>query len=201
MLVERGHGEIGAEPHAAGVGRERAGQEIDQRGLAAAVRADDADAVAALDAGGEIVDDRPAVVGFADAIGLDHQRAGAVRRRRGEARLARGGAKVAARLPQRVQRAEPADIALAPRGDAVAQPVLLGDDLAVELVLVALFLGQHLVAPGLEGGKAALDAARLPAVEPDRGARQVGEKPPVVADHDQRGAPPGRARARAIRWW
>ena len=133
-------------------------------------------------------DDRPAVVGLADPLGLDHQRAGLVRRRGGERGLAGGAAIGAARLAQRLQAAEPADVALAPRGDAVAQPVLLGDDLAVELVLLALLLRQHLVAPGLEGGEAALDAARLPAVEPDGAARQVGEKPPVVADHDQRGA-------------
>ena len=53
-LVEGRHRQIGAEPHGAGVGRERAGEKIDERGLAAAVGADDADAVAALDAGGEI---------------------------------------------------------------------------------------------------------------------------------------------------
>ena len=98
VLVERGHGEVGAEPHAAGVGRERAGEEIDQRGLAAAVRADDADAVAALDADGEVGDDRPAVVGLADAVGLDHQRAGSVRGGGGERGLAGGRAVAAARL-------------------------------------------------------------------------------------------------------
>ncbi len=42
-------------------------------------------------------------------------------------------------------------------GDAVAQPVLLGDDLAVELVLLALFFREHLVAPFLERREAALD--------------------------------------------
>ena len=86
------------------------------------------------------------------------------------------------------KRAEPLDVALAPPGHAVAQPVLLGDDLAVELVLVALLFGEHLVAPVLEIGEAALDPARLAAIEPDRAARQVGQKPPVVADHHQRGA-------------
>ena len=66
--------------------------------------------------------------------------------------------------------------------------MLLGDDRAVELVLFALFVGQHVVAPALEGGESALDPARLAAVEPDRAARQVGEKAPVVADHHDRGA-------------
>ncbi len=61
----------------------------------------------------------------------------------------------AAGLAQRLQRGEPADVTLAPPRHAVAQPVLLGDDLAVELVLIAFLLGQHLVTPALEIGKAA----------------------------------------------
>ena len=81
MLVERGDRDVGAEPHGAAVGRQRAGQQIDQRGLAAAVRADDADAVAALDADREIAHDRAVAVGLGDAFGLDHQRAGGVGRR------------------------------------------------------------------------------------------------------------------------
>src|SRR5204863_9123392 len=90
-----------------------------------------------------------------------------------------------------LQRAEPADVALAARGDAVAPPMFLGHDLAVELVLVALLLGQDFIAPGLEFGKAALDAAGLSAIEPHRAARQVGQGPPVVTDHDQRAAAAG----------
>ena len=66
--------------------------------------------------------------------------------------------------------------------------MLLGDDLAVELVLLALLFGQQHVAPFLEMAKAALDAAGRAAVEPDGRARQRREKAPVVADDDQRGA-------------
>ena len=102
--------------------------------------------------------------------------------------LPAGAAMGAARLAQAVQGGEPLDVALAPSRHAVAQPVLLRDDLAVELVLVALLFFEHLVAPALEVGKAAFDAARLAAVEPDRAARQIGEEAAVVADHDQRGA-------------
>ena len=103
--------------------------------------------------------------------------------------LAGGAAIVAPLLAQRVQIAEPLDVALAPAGDAVAQPVLLGDDLAVELVLVALFLGQHLVAPGLERGKAALDAAAIWPRSSQTVARdRLDEEAAVVADDDQRAA-------------
>jgi hypothetical protein len=61
-------------------------------------------------------------------------------------------------------------IALAARGDAIPQPMLLGFDLAVELVLVALFFGKPLVAPVLEFTEAKFDAPGLAAVEPDRAA-------------------------------
>src|SRR5207248_6298648 len=96
---------------------------------------------------------------------------------------------VAPRLAQRLERAEPPHVALAPRRHAVAAPMLLGDDLAVELVLLALLLDQHFVAPRLERRKAALDPAGLPAVEPHRCARQVGEEAAVVTDGDERALP------------
>ena len=189
MLVERRDREVRAEPDRAGVGRQRAGQQIDQRGLAAAVRPDDADAVAALDADREVADDRAAFVALADAVRLDHQRAGLRRRAGGDGGVAGARPVGAALFPQRLQLADPAHVALAPRGDAVAQPMLFGDDLAVELVLVAFLFRQHRVAPFLEMGEAAFQAARLAAIEPDRDARERRQETPVVADDHQRGAP------------
>ena len=150
MLVERRHFDIGAEPDGAAVGRVAAGQHVDQRGLAGAVRPDDADAVAALHPDREAIDDLAVAVGLADVLGLDDQLAGFVRFGGGEVGIAGGAAIIAPLIAQRMQIAEPLDVALAAAGDAVAQPVLLVDDFAVELVLVALFLGQHLVAPGFE---------------------------------------------------
>src|SRR5262249_30408973 len=100
-----------------------------------------------------------------------------------------GGALVAPALfAERKEITEPLDVALAAAGDAIAQPVLLVDDLAVELVLLALFFREHLIAPGLEAGKAAVDLPDLAAVEPGGGAREVGEEAAVVADQDQRAA-------------
>src|SRR5260370_15447226 len=64
--------------------------------------------------------------------------------------------------------------------------MLFSLDLAVELAPLTLFLGQDVVAPGLEGRKSALDAAHLPAVEPNRDAGKIGKKAPVVADDDER---------------
>ena len=170
VLIERGHGDAGPELYGAGIGRRGAGEQIDQCGLAGAVRPNDADAVAARDADGEVADDGPSFIGLAEVFGLDHQHARRVGGGGSERGFTGRAGIGAALLAKRLQGAEAADIALAPRGDAVAQPMLFGDNLAVELVLVALLLGQHFVAPGFEGAKAALDAARLATVEPHRAA-------------------------------
>src|SRR6266851_5789876 len=69
--------------------------------------------------------------------------------------------------------------------------MLFVDDFAVELVLVALFLGQHFVAPGLERAKAAVDLPDLAAVEPRGRARQIGHEAAVMADDNQRAAAAG----------
>ncbi len=98
MLIQRRHFDIGAEPDAAGIGRLGAGEHFDQRGLAGAVRADDADAVAALNADREVVDDRAIAVGPADVLGLDDQFAGFIGFGGGEIGIAGGAAIVAALL-------------------------------------------------------------------------------------------------------
>ena len=99
---------------------------------------------------------------------------------------------LAAALAQAVQIGQPLLVALAPGGHAVAQPVLLHRDLAAQLVVVGLLLRQHLVAPRLEGGEPAVQAAGDAAVEPDGGARKTFEQPPVVADDDEAGAQAGQ---------
>src|SRR5207237_2109451 len=101
MLIERRHRQRRTELHGAAVWCKRAGQHPDQRGLAAAVRTYDADAVAAQHAGREILDDGTALVALADALRLDHLRAGG----RGLARRDRGAARrPAMRAPGFAQR-------------------------------------------------------------------------------------------------
>ncbi len=63
LLVERGDLQIGAELHRAAVGRKLAGQHLQQRRLAGAVRADEADAIAAMHADRERRDDGPVAIG------------------------------------------------------------------------------------------------------------------------------------------
>lgn len=84
--------------------------------------------------------------------------------------------------------ADAAHVALAPCGHAIAHPVFFTLDGLAELVLFQFFLFQHLVAPFLEMGKAAIETARLAAIEPHRGGRDLFEKTPVVRDQHQRTA-------------
>ena len=100
MLVERRDGKRRSEPHRACIRLQDSGEHVDQRGLAAAVRTDDADAVAALDADREIADDRTILIAFANSGRLDDLRAGRWRRTCIDGDFACRGAIAAALLPQ-----------------------------------------------------------------------------------------------------
>src|SRR4029078_7221124 len=75
-LIERGDLEIDAELDGAGVGLCRAGQQIDQRGLAGTVRAYNADAVAIGDLDAEVAHEMQVAVALSDVPGLDDLLAG-----------------------------------------------------------------------------------------------------------------------------
>ena len=80
-LVEHQRFEVGAAADAALIGVDAAQQHFDQRGFARTIGADDADPVAAQNAGRERRDDLAPFVGLGDALGLDHTLArGAARR-------------------------------------------------------------------------------------------------------------------------
>src|SRR5690606_29898648 len=134
------------------------GEQVEQCRLAGAVRPDQPDAVAALDARGKIAHDGALAVALDDVRRLDHQLAGKARVLHGHSDAAGRavGARLLPRTAHRPEAGEPALIALSPRGHAIAQPVLLAHDPAVELVLLALLLLEQLVAPRLEGGEALL---------------------------------------------
>ena len=72
--------------------------------------------------------------------------------------------------------------------------MLFVDDLPVELVALEFLLLKPLIAPGLERAEALIEAPSAAAVEPDRGAGQVGKQPLVVADQSQRRTAPREMR-------
>ena len=152
---------------------EHAGEQIDQRRLAGAVRPDDADAVAAMDADRKVAHDTVLSPQLLEIrLGVDDARAAFLALGHGHLDRAGDLELLAAARAQGAQLGETALVALAPRADAIADPVLFHRDLAVELVTLDLLLREHLVAPGLEEREAALQSARHAAVEPHRRARK-----------------------------
>src|SRR5690606_8475636 len=139
-----------------------AGQEIEQRRLARPIRPDKADPVAALDADGEVFDDGAGADAPGEPFGLDDQLAGGAAlagdEHRGASRA--GGARLPALPPQLGELAQAALVAASASGDPVAQPVLFAGDPARKLLKRRLFRREDAVAPGLEGGKSALEPAR-----------------------------------------
>jgi hypothetical protein len=67
-LIENHLSEVGTEPDLAGIGHQRAGEQVEQCGLAGAVGADDADPVATHDPYRKISHERATAIGFGDAL-------------------------------------------------------------------------------------------------------------------------------------
>ena len=172
-LIENDRRQIGAEPHRAGIRRQHPDQHVQQRRLAGAVRADDADPVAAHDPRRKIPHDRPAAIGLRDPDRLRDQPARHLGLRRVQPHRARRPPMFSPLAAQRVQFGQPPLVARAPCGDAVAQPVLLHRDLAPELVLFAFLLFEDRVAPRLETGKTLVERAGDAAIEPHGRPRQA----------------------------
>ena len=135
-LVEHGDFQIGAELHAAGIGSEHAREQIDERGLAGAVRADDADAVAAGDLDAEVAHQGELAIALGDAPCLDHLPAGLSRLLDRELHVSRRavGESFPALAAKRDQALEPALVALPPGAHTVAEPMLFLHDAPVELM-------------------------------------------------------------------
>ncbi len=163
-------------------------QQLQQRALAGAIGADDADALAAQDAGGEAAEYLAPIEGDADILGLEDQLAGAGGLLHGHVGLARPVAPVAALHAHLLQRAHAAFIAGAAGLDALADPHLfLRQPLVEQRVLARLvrelrgFLFRVVVV-------IAGPAAELPAVEIDDARGNAVDEGAVVADEQQRAA-------------
>jgi len=187
LLVVVGHLHVGAAPHRAGIGRQFAEQQPQQRGLAGAVGPDEADAVAAQHAGREVADHHPVAVRLGQVLGLEHQlarRVGGVERQLHGAHLRPPGRALDPHLQQPLH---PTLVAGAARPDAAPQPDLLLGQLLVELLVGdrlalqpgRLLLQKRRVAAGPRGETAA--------VELDDAGRQPLEERAVVGD-EQHGA-------------
>ena len=169
-MVENDGLQRGTEADFTGIGLQLAGQQLEQGGFPRAVRPDNPHPIPAQNAGGEVFDNRAAIEADRHVFRHRHQLAGDIGLLADKPRTAQRAVALAGFLPQVMQTGEAFDVALAARGDAIAQPILFHHQLAAELVAVAFFLFEHLVAPRLEMGKTAFDPSRRAAIEPDDGA-------------------------------
>ena len=177
--------------HRAGIRRDLAEQQAHQRRLAGAVRADNADPVAAQDAQVETIGDHQRAVGglegLRQAFRLDHLLAH---------RLAGIGAELGERLAvvegaahlrmvhlHLAQPGKAALVALAPRRDPARQPVLLVFQLRRHPAQLALVLFLDLLRPLIELEIAFRAFQHLALAQPECVGGDGLEKPPVVADH------------------
>ena len=188
LLIEPRHGHVRSDVNIPGVGSQRSGKEIDQGGLSGAVGADDPDSVSPHDPEREVANDRSATKGFADPLGLDHERPGWFGILRDHAGEPGRPARLASLPAQAFELRDATHVALAPRRDAVTHPVFFVDDAPVELVPLRLLLFQLHVAPRLEGAEAAIETVRLSAIDPDGRVGQVRHQAFVVADERDRRA-------------
>src|SRR5690606_7436486 len=137
----------GAVHDLAALGLQLAEQDPQQRGLARAVGADDADPVAAQDRGGRVLEQAARAIAVADAAHLDHLAPG-------RAALGDLHPHVAGELAppgtldaHRLERAHPSLVAGAPGLDALADPRLLLRQQPVEARLLLGLGVQALLAP------------------------------------------------------
>src|SRR5262249_33434121 len=111
LLVVVGHFLPATSPDLAGGGFEFAEQKLEQGALARAIRADDADALAAKDPRGEAAEYLPAVEGNSGVFGFEDELAGSSRLLHGHAGLPRSFAALAPLDAHGLQRADTALIA------------------------------------------------------------------------------------------
>ncbi len=154
-------------------GAQRAGEDAEQRRLAGAVAADEADAVAAQDPRREIAGDHR-LAGLArerlrDMLELDDETAAGLRRGGAEFCLPQAHT-LSALVAHLGKLAQPTLVATAACRDALARPHRLGGDALVEPRLLRRLGGEHALGPFIEGGVALVVLEQPAAVEPEDAA-------------------------------
>ena len=187
LLVERQHFQIGTQLDAAAVRLDLPGEEFYKGGFAGSVRPDNTNPVAAVDAHRKAGNDAASIIGFGNLRRLNDALAGAFRLCCLHVDRTGALAQIAACVAQRMKPVETPDIAFAPCGHAVAQPVFFANNLAVQLVALGFLFLQHLVAPALKSGKPFIDAPGHAAVNPDSRTCQTLQKGTVMADQHKGG--------------
>ena len=183
-LIEVGYRQLGTELDGTGIRLDFAEDELDQSGLADAVRADQADLVTALDHAVEIADQHAPAVGFAHVLQLGHALAGFFTAIDVEVDLAQMVAALAAFAAQLFEAAHPAFVTRAPRLDALAQPYFFLRQHLVEFGLLDRFDRQLLGLEALVFSEITLVGAQHAAIQLDNLTRHIVQKAPVMGNHD-----------------
>ncbi len=186
VLVEVGDLQVLAVDHGAAVGRALAEQDLQQRGLAAAVGADDAQHLAALQLEGKVAQHGGVRDARVDLQRLEHALAGLFAKLRPDLRPLLVFAPVGGLFAQIIQRPHAAHVARAAGLHALAQPGLFLGQFFVE-VLVGGALGFQCLslAPPVVGIATRPVVQRAAVDFHDAGGDAV-QKRPVVADEHQR---------------
>ena len=194
MLVEADEPQALGPLDLAGVGLERAGEQVEQRGLAAAVRADEADVGAAHDREIEVADERRPAERLRQAPRHEQLARPAARVRELDAGGPAGGSRPG--IPQLLdQAASLPDAALRLGGArlrAAPEPLDLAAHRVGQRLLVGGLAAQELVAAGEELAVPAIrleQAVRVGPVQLEHAGGHVLEEVAVVA-HDEDGAGP-----------
>ena len=183
-LVEVGDLEVRAVAHGAGIRRELAEDELEQRGLAGAVRSDEADAVAAHQPQRQVGDDPALAEALRDVLELGDQLPGALARVERQPHAAHAFPPRGALVAQFLEPAHPARIARAAGLHALADPDLLLCPELVEAPALERLRGELLLLAPLVGGEVAGKGAQQAPVEFDDAGRDPVEERAVVSDDD-----------------
>ncbi len=186
QLIEVGHRESGAEPHAAGIRGKLARDQADERRLARPVRAHEAQPVAAHDGQVEGADDEALTERLADALEFRHQPAGALAGVEHQVHVAGPLAASGALAPEFLETPHPALVARAARLHALADPGLLLRPVPVELAPCRRLGRQLLALADLVGGEVARIRRKQAAVEFHDARCHAVEERAIVRDDDRR---------------
>ena len=181
-LVEVRDLEFGAQARLPVVGLQLSHDEFQQRGLAGAIGADQADLVPAQQPAGEILDDGPAAIGFGNVLQFRHQFPGTVPLGYRELHLARPIASRSALKPQRLKAAHSAFIAGAPSFDALPDPHFLLGQYLVELPVEHGFCRKRLGFSCLPGREIARIGGKQSAIQFENLVHNLVEESAVVGD-------------------
>ena len=185
-LVELGDLQALPQLHIALVRLQLTQQQLEQRRLADAVRPHHANTVAAMDPQAEVLHNFARAIRKGDALGVNHLGAAGATFGRFHFHVAQAAQLFAPLGAHAAQSFKPPDIALAPRGDAIAHPMFFLGDAAFQLVALQFLFRQLLVAPELEMAEAFFQPVRAATIQPHRGARQGFQEEAVMADQHQR---------------